>query len=95
MHYFYISAFSTSRFVLSVMNGKIEQRDCLKLCVKLGKSATKTPEMLREACGEHSLCQTVVFEWHSHFKAGQVSAEDDERSGRPGASRMIENVDNI
>jgi hypothetical protein len=57
------------------MDGKI------KFCVKLGKSATETLEMLREAFGEHSLRHTVVSEWHSCFKAGRVSVEDDERSG--------------
>jgi hypothetical protein len=51
--------------------------------VKLGKSATETPEMFRDAFGEYFLRQTVDFEWHSHFKAGQVSVEDDECSGRP------------
>jgi hypothetical protein len=40
--------------------------------MKLGKSATETPEMLREAFGENSLSQTAVFEWHSRFK-GQSS----------------------
>jgi hypothetical protein len=52
------------------MDGKIEQRVCLKFCVKFGKSATKTLEMLREAFGEHSLSWTVVLEWHSCFMAG-------------------------
>jgi hypothetical protein len=51
--------------------------------------------MLHEVFGEHSLSQTAVFEWHSHFKAGQVSVEDDKRSGRPGASKMTENVEKI
>jgi hypothetical protein len=51
------------------MNGKIE-RVCIKFCVKLDKSATKSPEMLREAFGKHSLSQTEVSEWHSRFKAG-------------------------
>jgi hypothetical protein len=37
--------------------------------------------MLREAFGEYSLSRAAVFEWHSRFKAGQVSVEDDERSG--------------
>jgi hypothetical protein len=55
------------------MDGKIEQRVCIKFCLKLGKSATKTPEMLLEAFGEHSLSRTAVFEWHSYFKAGRVS----------------------
>jgi hypothetical protein len=52
------------------MDGKIEQRVCIKFCVKLGKSATETLEMLHEGFGEHSLSQTAVSEWHSHFKAG-------------------------
>jgi hypothetical protein len=51
------------------MGDKIEQRVCIKFCVKLGKSATETLEMLHEAFGEHSLSQIVVLEWHSRFKA--------------------------
>jgi hypothetical protein len=42
------------------MDGKTEQCACSKFCVKLGKSATRTLEMLCEAFGEHSLYQTVV-----------------------------------
>jgi hypothetical protein len=49
------------------MDGKIKQCVCIKFCVKLGKSATETPEMLHEAFGEHSLSWTAVFEWHSCF----------------------------
>jgi hypothetical protein len=62
------------------MDGKIELHVCIKFCVKIGKTATETTEMLRETFGEHSLSQTAVFEWHSCFKAGQVSVEDDQRS---------------
>jgi hypothetical protein len=39
----------------------------------LRKSTTETLEMLFEAFGEHYLSWAVVFEWHSCFKAGQVS----------------------
>jgi hypothetical protein len=63
------------------MDGKNELRVCIMFCVKLSKSNTETLEMLYEAFGEHSLSQTVVFERHLCFKAGQVSAEDVERSG--------------
>jgi hypothetical protein len=63
--------------------------------VKLSKSSTETPVMLREAFGEYSLSQTVVFEWHSRFKAGRVSAKDDKRSGQPSTSKTIENVEKI
>jgi hypothetical protein len=44
------------------MDGKIEQRIFNKFCMKLGKSAIETLEMLREAFGDHSLSWTVVFE---------------------------------
>jgi hypothetical protein len=77
------------------MDGKIEQCVCIKFCVKLVKSAIKPLEMLHEAFGEHSLSWTVVFEWHSYFKAGQVSVEGDERSGRPSTSKATENVEKI
>jgi hypothetical protein len=46
------------------MDGKIEQRVCIKFCVKLGKSL----EMLRGAFGEHSLSWTAIFEWHSRLR---------------------------
>jgi hypothetical protein len=63
-----MSAFSTACFDLSVMDGKIK-RVYIKFCVKLGESATKTLEVLREVFGELSLSWTTAFEWHSHFKA--------------------------
>jgi hypothetical protein len=50
------------------MDGKIE-RGCIKFCAKLGKSATETLKMLREAFGEHSLSRAAVSEWHSRLKA--------------------------
>jgi hypothetical protein len=56
-----MNAFLTLFFILSSMDGKIEQCVCIKFCVKLGKSATKTLEVLLEAFGEHSLSWTVVF----------------------------------
>jgi hypothetical protein len=90
-----MSAFSTLCFILSAMDGKTEQRVCMKFCVKFGKYTTETPEMLCEAFGEHSLSWTPVFEWRSHFKAGQLSVKDDKRSGQPITNKMTENVENI
>jgi hypothetical protein len=55
-HCFYTSACSTLFcFVLSAIDGKIEQRVCIKFYVNLGTSATETLEILHEAFGEHSL----------------------------------------
>jgi hypothetical protein len=77
------------------MDGKIEQCVCIKFCMKLSKSATKTLEMLREAFGEHSLSWFAVFEWHSRFKAGQASVENDKYSGLRSTSKTTENVEKI
>jgi hypothetical protein len=55
-------------FVLSATDGKIEQRVCIKFCMKIGKSTTETLEMLNEVFGEHSLSWTAVSERHSRFK---------------------------
>jgi hypothetical protein len=68
-------------FILSAVVGKIEQRVCIKFFVKLVKPATEILEMFRDAFEGHSLNRTAIFEWHSRFKAGRVSVEDDERSG--------------
>jgi hypothetical protein len=66
-----MSSFSTSCFVLPAMDGKIKQYVCIKFCMKLGKSATETLEMLHEAFREHSLSWAVVVQWHS--RQGQSS----------------------
>jgi hypothetical protein len=60
--------------------------------MKLCEFAVKILEMFLEAFGEQSLSWTEVSEWHSSFKAGQVSTEDDERSGQPSTSKTTENV---
>jgi hypothetical protein len=57
-----MSASSTSYFPLAVMDGKIEQCVCIKVCLKLGKSASESLQILREAFGELSLSWTAVFE---------------------------------
>jgi hypothetical protein len=75
-------------------DGKIEQRVCIRFYVKLVKSATETLEMLRDVFGEHFFIRTVVFEWHSLFKAGRLSV-DDKRSGRSSTSKTRENVEKI
>jgi hypothetical protein len=47
---------------------KLEQCVCIKFCVKLGKSATETLEMLRESFGEYSLSRTAGLERHSRLR---------------------------
>lgn len=77
------------------MDLKTEQRVNIKFCVKLGKSATETFQLLQQAYGDESLSRTRCFEWHSRFKAGRTSVADDERSGRPSMCTTEENVESI
>jgi hypothetical protein len=63
------------------MDGRIERHVRIKFCLKLGKSAIETVEMLPNAFGKHTLNRTAVFERHSCLKASRVSVEDDKRSG--------------
>jgi len=69
-----------------------EKRTCLKFCFVLGKTQTESLEMLQEAFKEQALSRARVFEWFSRFKKGDLSTEDQPRSGRPSSSRNDENI---
>ena len=65
-----------------MMSDDKEQRMCVKFCFVLGKSAAETVLMLQEDFKEEALCKTQVYERHSCFKRGEMSCEDQPRSGR-------------
>ncbi|UYV82351.1 hypothetical protein LAZ67_21001768 [Cordylochernes scorpioides] len=77
------------------MEQKLKQQICIEFCVKLQISATETFEMLNKAFPNDAPKRTTVFEWHSRFKAGRISIEDDPRQGRPKFQRTDENVQQI
>ncbi|UYV71997.1 hypothetical protein LAZ67_9001515 [Cordylochernes scorpioides] len=77
------------------MEQKLKQRICIEFCVKLQISATETFEMLNKAFPKDAPKRTTVFEWHSRFKAGRISIEDDPRQGRPKFQRTDVNVQKI
>jgi len=72
-----------------------EQRVCIKFCFLLGKTAAETVTMLQEAFKEEALSQARVYEWFSWFKRGDMSLEDQPRSGHPSTSRTDENIKKI
>jgi len=71
-----------------------EQRVCIKFCFLLEKTAAETVTMLLEPFKE-GLSQATVYEWFSRFKRGDMSLEDQPRSGRPSTSRTDENIQQI
>ncbi|UYV61993.1 hypothetical protein LAZ67_1007367 [Cordylochernes scorpioides] len=77
------------------MKQKLKQRIRIEFCVKLQISATETFEMFNKAFPNDAPKRTTVFEWHSRFKAGRISIEDDPRQGRPKFQRTDENVQKI
>jgi len=67
----------------------------IKFCFLLGKTAAETVTVLQEAFKEEALSQAMVYEWFSRFKRGDMSLEDQPRSGRPSKSRTDENIKKI
>jgi histone-lysine N-methyltransferase SETMAR len=81
--------------VISEMADLKEQRIFVKLCFRLGKTASETYEILKTAFGDIAMGRTQTFEWFSRFKRGETSIEDSLRSGRPPTGRTDENVENV
>jgi hypothetical protein len=75
---------------------KIEQRINLKFLVKLKKKTlTECFQVLKEVYDDNIMPCTRVFEWHKRFTEKQEEVEDDERLGRPLASKTKGNVEKI
>ncbi|KOC58591.1 Putative uncharacterized protein FLJ37770 [Habropoda laboriosa] len=53
------------------MNRTLEQRYAVKFCVRLGKTATETYTMIKDAFGNNSMGRSSIFEWHKLFKEGR------------------------
>jgi hypothetical protein len=64
----------------------VEQRVNVKFCVKLGKFATETYDLVKKVYGDEYLSHTRVFEWLKMFKEGREEIGDDQRPGRPRTS---------
>jgi len=65
----------------------VERRVDVKFCVKLGKSATETYDLLK-VYGDDSLSRSQVFEWFKMFEEGREEIGDDQRPGRPSTSKQ-------
>lgn len=68
------------------------QSICIKFCFKLGKTAAETHRMLDDAFGVDAMSKSKMFSWHKCFKEGRMCVDDDERSGRPATSTILETI---
>ena len=70
-----------------------EQRVAIKFCVKAGKSAVETIELINKAYGSAVMGCANVYWWYAHFQDGREDVKDDARSGHPSTARTDENVE--
>ena len=71
-----------SWWISKIQSETLEERYAIKLCFKLGKSATETYGMIQSVFWSSCMNRASVFEWHKRFKEGRESVRDDESCGR-------------
>ena len=62
----------------------------IKFCVKAGKSAVETIELINKAYGSAAMCRVSVYRWYARFRDGRADVNDDARSGRSSTARTPE-----
>ena len=67
----------------------------IKFCVKAGKSAVETIELINKAYGRAAMRRANVYRWFARFRGGREEMKDDARSGRPTTARTDENVESV
>ena len=75
-----------------MMDQRKEQWVWIRFCANLGKSAMETLTTIQQDFGDKSLSHTQVFQWHTLFKTGRISVDDDEHTGRPTSCTTPETV---
>jgi len=75
--------------VIGVME---EQKVVIKCCVKAGKSAVETIELINKAYGSAATSRANVYRCYARFRDGREGVKDDARSGRLSTARTDENV---
>jgi len=67
----------------------------IKFCVKAGKSAVETIELINKAYGSAAMSRANVYRWYARFQDGREDTKDNAKSGRPSTARTDENVESV
>ncbi|KAG5344387.1 SETMR methyltransferase, partial [Acromyrmex heyeri] len=73
----------------------MDQRICIKFCVKNKIKCANAFRMLTVAYGEATLDRSNVYRWYKMFSEGREDVNDEERAGRPSTSTTDENIDEV
>lgn len=77
------------------MEKNLQQRICLKFCLKNEISCAESLKMLQKAFGEDCMSKTQAYDWYKSFKDGREEVTDLLRSGRPTTSTTDENINKV
>jgi hypothetical protein len=69
MHFYNVVFVLFCDFFFVEMDMK-EQRVCIKFCFRLGKSAAKSTQRIKQAFDDDALGQTQIYDWFNRFKNG-------------------------
>ena len=72
---------------------RVEQKICIKFCIKLKHSSAETIWMIQKAFRDNAMSAAQIKVWHKCFKDGRELVGSDPCSGRPATSRTPENVE--
>lgn len=73
----------------------MEQRICIKFCVKNNIKCCDVLKMIETAFGDDAMSKATVCRWYKRFKEGREDFNDDERTGRPCTSTTVDKADEI
>ncbi|UYV77839.1 hypothetical protein LAZ67_15002543 [Cordylochernes scorpioides] len=71
---------------------KMDQRTCIKFCVKNEIKCADAFRMLTVAYGEATLDRSNVYRWYKMFSEGREDVNDEERAGHPSTSTTDEKI---
>ncbi|UYV80226.1 hypothetical protein LAZ67_18002085, partial [Cordylochernes scorpioides] len=74
---------------------KMDQRTCIKFCVKNAIKCADAFRMLTVAYGEATLDRSNVYRWYKMFSEGREDVNDEERAGRPSTSTTDEKINEV
>ncbi|UYV71318.1 hypothetical protein LAZ67_8002615 [Cordylochernes scorpioides] len=74
---------------------KMDQRTCIKYCVKNEIKCADAFRMLTVAYGEATLDRSNVYRWYKMFSGGREDVNDEERAGRPRTSTTDEKINEV
>src|ERR1700753_291045 len=73
----------------------MDQRTCIKFCVKNEIKCADAFRMLTVAYGEATLDRSKVYRWYKIFSEGREDVNDEERAGRPSTSTTDEKINEV